>query len=288
MNKIGSKSQSHTHEALVDLRLSWNLYKANFRVFLGAQLINILIFLFLYYPWEFWLRYNLHLDLDYNLTFLSIRSLIGLILILIFFGCSFGLSYDIMSGGDQFIELRGFFHYFRRYWWQYILLSVLLISGKLIYNIIVVLIVGNDPIEDVLYWTYIYDIIIITEKFFLFVWVTVFIQIFPSLTAQKGIKHAVRENFHLLRFNSRRIFASLFLFFIIFDFPWVIPKILFSLSRFPLFARIDIELWWHLEFVAYFAQATFYFIFAIPMLTLINTRIYNSLTYVVGEVDDKK
>ncbi len=297
MNKKGSKKQSYIHEALVDIRLSWRLYKSNFKVFLGAQIISILVFLFLTYPWEFSLSFYFNIELDRNYTFYQIRSLIGMFLILIFFGSSFGLSYDIMSGGDQFTELRGFFHYFREYWWQYILLSLLLLLGTFICSLIVGLFTVYevfDPTSQGFYiilYLVLYNVMI---RIFMYLWVSVLIENFPSLNYQGGIKNAFYENWQILRLNSKRIFSSLFLFFMIFDFPWIVLDILEISMR---FIAIEKGWMWYLNFYEsysqimfpffkFLAQTVFCFLLAIPMLTLISTRIYNSLKLVNNKKDE--
>ncbi len=173
MNKKSSKKQSYIHEALVDIRLSWRLYKSNFKVFLGAQIISILVYTFLLFPWELILMFFFGIDFNYNITLLlNIRSLIGGFLISIFFGSSFGLSYDIMSGGDQFTELRGFFHYFKQYWWQYIFLSLLLVSGAFLSSFIYGLFFSG-PIEDAPYVLFLNITIIIIYKVLMYFWITI-------------------------------------------------------------------------------------------------------------------
>ncbi len=293
MNKKGSKKQSYIHEALVDLRLSWRLYKSNFKVFLGAQIISILVYTFLLFPWELILMFFFGIDFNYNITLLlNIRSLIGGFLISIFFGSSFGLSYDIMSGGDQFTELRGFFHYFKQYWWQYILLSLLIVSGTFLSSFIYGLFFSG-PIEDALYVLFLNITIIIIYKVLMYFWITIILQTFPSLTSQGSIKNALHENFKLLRVNSKRILSSLLLFFLIFNFSWTLLQILDLSMR---ILAVEMRWVWYQNFIQsysiifpliqFLAQTIFIFLLAIPMLALVSTRIYNSLKMGDNKVEE--
>ncbi len=293
MNKKGSKKQSYIHEALVDLKLSWRLYKSNFKVFLGAQIISILVYTFLLFPWELILMFFFGIDFNYNITLLlNIRSLIGGFLISIFFGSSFGLSYDIMSGGDQFTELRGFFHYFKQYWWQYIFLSLLLVSGDFLSSFIYGLFFSG-PIEDALYVLFLNITIIIIYKVLMYFWITIILQTFPSLTSQGSIKNALHENFKLLRVNSKRILSSLLLFFLIFNFSWTLLQILDLSMR---ILAVEMRWVWYQNFIQsysiifpliqFLAQTIFIFLLAIPMLALVSTRIYNSLKMGDNKVEE--
>ncbi|MCK4281960.1 MAG: hypothetical protein KAX10_07585 [Candidatus Lokiarchaeota archaeon] len=293
MNKKGSKKHSYIHEALVDIRLSWRLYKSNFKVFLGAQIISILVYTFLLFPWELILMFFFGIDFNYNITLLlNIRSLIGGFLISIFFGSSFGLSYDIMSGGDQFTELRGFFHYFKQYWWQYILLSLLLVSGTFLSSFIYGLFFSG-PIEDALYVLFLNITIIIIYKVLMYFWITIILQTFPSLTSQGSIKNALHENFKLLRVNSKRILSSLLLFFLIFNFSWTLLQILDLSMR---ILAVEMRWVWYQNFIQsysiifpliqFLAQTIFIFLLAIPMLALVSTRIYNSLKMGDNKVEE--
>lgn len=293
MNKKGSKKQSYIHEALVDIRLSWRLYKSNFKVFLGAQIISILVYTFLLFPWELILSFFFGIDFNYNITLLlNIRSLIGGFLISIFFGSSFGLSYDIMSGGDQFTELRGFFHYFKQYWWQYIFLSLLLVSGDFLSSFIYGLFFSG-PIEDALYVLFLNITIIIIYKVLMYFWITIILQTFPSLTSQGSIKNALHENFKLLRVNSKRILSSLLLFFLIFNFSWTLLQILDLSMR---ILAVEMRWVWYQNFIQsysiifpliqFLAQTIFIFLLAIPMLALVSTRIYNSLKMGDNKVEE--
>lgn len=293
MNKKGSKKQSYIHEALVDLKLSWRLYKSNFKVFLGAQIISILVYTFLLFPWELILMFFFCIDFNYNITLLlNIRSLIGGFLISIFFGSSFGLSYDIMSGGDQFTELRGFFHYFKQYWWQYIFLSLLLVSGDFLSSFIYGLFFSG-PIEDALYVLFLNITIIIIYKVLMYFWITIILQTFPSLTSQGSIKNALHENFKLLRVNSKRILSSLLLFFLIFNFSWTLLQILDLSMR---ILAVEMRWVWYQNFIQsysiifpliqFLAQTIFIFLLAIPMLALVSTRIYNSLKMGDNKVEE--
>ncbi len=131
-------------------------------------------------------------------------------------------------------------------------------------------------------------------RIFMYLWVSVLIENFPSLNYQGGIKNAFYENWQILRLNSKRIFSSLFLFFMIFDFPWIVLDILEISMR---FIAIEKGWMWYLNFYEsysqimfpffkFLAQTVFCFLLAIPMLTLISTRIYNSLKLVNNKKDE--
>lgn len=120
---------------------------------------------------------------------------------------------------------------------------------------------------------------------------TLFIQMYPSLTAQGGIKQAFSENWRLLSLNWKRIFISLLFFFLIFIVPWVIIDIIkhfIFLLIIPHYSEIPhyLEFWKYWSYTLHFTETIIAFFLEFPILALLTTRIYNSLTYVASEVDD--
>ena len=61
-------------------------------------------------------------ELDAYILYFAIRLLIAMV-INGFYGAILGMGFDIMGSGDNFAQLRNFFYYVRKYWFQYFLLG---------------------------------------------------------------------------------------------------------------------------------------------------------------------
>ncbi|MFX0093325.1 MAG: hypothetical protein ACFFBD_16335, partial [Candidatus Hodarchaeota archaeon] len=132
-------------ESKRDITVSWHFLKENWKAFVGTEVFAVVAAIILLLGTA-----SLIFFLDYIFPFFSIQDLIYarigaivgiLILALIFIvfysflACQYGLAYDIFSSGDMFAEFKGSFTYFRKYWFQYSFLTILLRLGAVLFEI---------------------------------------------------------------------------------------------------------------------------------------------------------
>ncbi len=272
-------SRENFHETRIDFRLSWRMYRDNWKAFAGAQVVGILGFLatmvvtawilLLFVPPQMFMD-PLAYGAGWILFLTTIFVLPGLIVLFAFFGSLYGLSYDIMSSGDQFAEFSGTFQYFRRYWWQFFILSVwlnllgfilpfgsLAIIGRLTS-------IGTRPL-------FVFPISVA----FNYIWLILFIGMFPSLTAQKSLKMAFKENWRQLKSNIRHRLATVGIYLLIFEIPTFILTGLLSV-----FIEMDGFPPVHLPIgLIILAMETIQLFVGYPLLALLATRMYNSAKF---------
>ncbi|QEE17230.1 hypothetical protein DSAG12_03062 [Promethearchaeum syntrophicum] len=261
------------NETILDFKICWKLYKANFKTYLKYSLFIFFI--------------QLIVSLIVNIGVVSL--LIGVfkvnpfeiveiliwviipttVLLYALQGAFYGLAYDIMSTGDEFAEFRGAFRYFRKYYWQYTIITLLTSSPAfiIIINLSSLLDISPYNVETILLNSLGGIFIFIL----LFLWSLVFMMTFPSITAQGSISRSFKENFKILRRNFKRIFLSFGLNFLLFLMPFYIATLL----QFIVFPIADSPLRITLMGIALVFGIISYVI-AAPLNTLIATRIYNT------------
>ncbi|MHA1245332.1 MAG: hypothetical protein ACTSP7_12275, partial [Candidatus Heimdallarchaeota archaeon] len=180
----------------------------------------------------------------------------------------YGLSYDIMSSGDLFSEFRRAFSYFRKYWWQYILLSFIsgfslfLPMGRAIFN-------RPHPIENIFF-----DIgFILLRYLLLFILIILSSSILPSLTAQGRLKNSFIEANRLLKKAPKRIIKTWSRFYLLF----LLPLLLLNITTYLLHTLLGRSPWVIAINATFLVGYLVYLFIAIPWSTLIATRIYNSV-----------
>ena len=156
-----NKSKSLCSSTRMDFSQSWQAFRANYKAFLFTELFAGMAFLLTtMFVWgTISLIYVLSPGLSVSELYANIsegfrisRMYRSLTLILgswVFFGflnCQFGLAYDIMSSGDQFAEFKSSFSYFKKFWWQYPVLTFLLLLPHPIFAVITNRRSGGPPI----------------------------------------------------------------------------------------------------------------------------------------------
>ncbi len=205
--------------SIVDIKLSWHLLKKNFKYygrisffsFIGT-LIIIFIILIIYH----FMLSSINGVVNgwvINSLYRSIPILVplGFLLFWAFYESGYGLTYDIMSTGDDFAESKGGFYYFQNFWWQNILIAFITNFSTLFIIFPIIDLNRLTELGEVVYF-----IIIICVNFIFYL---VFFFVLPSLTAKGSLSKAFEENFMILRKNPKRIFISTFLLYIIFEVP---------------------------------------------------------------------
>ena len=169
-----------------------------------------------------------------------------------------------MSSGDQFAEFKSSFSYFKKFWWQYPLLTFILLLPHPIFAIISNRRSGPPvpPLDSSSLS------IALLQLTFFFILVVLFVEIFPSLTAHGRFKDSFIENFRIVRHNWRRLITTWGVYTLIFLAPGFLIGIMSIL--------LEPGLWLYPLGMIYFLLLS---IFGFPMLSLISTGIYNNVPF---------
>jgi hypothetical protein len=250
-------------ESIGDIKIGWHVFKDNYKSYIAVELFVIAgMFGFVLLGLLFFIFVEVMIFLSLELPreiFFVILILIFLMILFVFFfsaftGTLYGLTYDIMSSGDLYTEFKHAFTYFRKFWKEYILISIPFLIVSLILEF-------TRNLELILKLP-----IILLE----FLAIIILVEIYPSMTAQGSLKRGVKENFHILRSEFKRLFASIGFFFFIFRLPihiFIILGTIFSSDE-------------NISLVFLFLFYIFVLINSMigaPILSIISTRIYNTV-----------
>jgi len=272
----------------MDFSQSWQAFRANYKAFLFTELFAGMAFLLT--TMLIWgtisliyvLAPNLSVsDLYANISegFRISRMYRSLTLILgswVFFGflnCQFGLAYDIMSSGDMFAEFKSSFSYFKRFWWQYPVLTFLLLLPHPIFAVFTNRRSG-PPIST--FDSGSLSIAFLQLILFLLL-VVLFVEIFPSLTAHGRFKDSFIENFRIVKHNWRRLATTWGVYALIF----LSPGFLIGM----LSIWLEPSLWLFIVGMIYFLLLS---VFGFPMLSLVSTGIYNNVPFTHTQSSENK
>ncbi len=264
-----------------DFKISWQLFKENWKAFIKNELFVVLCIVILGLAVIIYFLFSPNLFnpnfLDPIFIILMIIAALGLFFIpLALMCCQYGLAYDIMSSGDMFAEFEGTFTYYKRHWWQYSILSLFTpwtewsfpsMDANASWR--------NFPLEMQVPSMISSTIVLL---FIYLIWFIIFINTLPSITALgqeevKGssFKKCFSESFAIFRKNKRRLFMTWGCFFIVFNAPSVILTAIainFQMLSFPPIMILFID------FISMVISAIVITI-SYPMRALIATRIYN-------------
>ncbi|MHA1668653.1 MAG: hypothetical protein ACTSUR_08350 [Candidatus Heimdallarchaeaceae archaeon] len=282
--KNSTKDISETRN---DLKVSWQLFKANYKSFIATEifalvafiLINLLIFGVIVIV--FVLSPNL------SLSDLLIRRahepraaarvwiifpVISYLLMSGFLYCQFGLSYDIFSSGDMFTAFSKSFTYFKKHWWKYILLTF--VTGFSFFVPDSALRLENERTRFLSSDTLIILFEVLRYVVF-FIVLTIFSSTLPSVTSQGKLKNSFIESFRILKKDWKRLFKTWSWYFLIFIFPAFLMTITLSIVF-----VFQPSTYWIKVIRILIIILTFYKIFiGFPMFSLIATRIYNTVKF---------
>lgn len=274
-------------ETKKDFKNSWHLFKENYKAFLSTEFFAFLSFIsigiimfslisLIYYLVpslsleDFW--FNFPQNFSISLIFRFITIFVALIILFAFLNCQNGLAYDIMSSGEMFAEFKSSFTYFRRYWWQYFVLTILILMGWF-WGMIIFDFDHNNMGSSQTISLDAFQIGRLIISFLLcFIWFVTFINTLPSITAQGRLKQSFIENFRILRKNAKRLFTTWGIFFLIF----IVPPFMVSFITI-IFLPSLISPFLILFLLGLFVS--FLAIIGFPMLSLIATGIYNNAEF---------
>jgi hypothetical protein len=263
-----------------DYKVSWKVFKENFRPFFAAEVFILAITLIISV-----LFYLLQFDILNDPTHNSNRSLlvhaifVGAFLLpsipsLFYntFSCMhYGLSYDIMSSGNMCTEFKMSFQYFKSLWWRYTILLLVLM--------------GLDLLISPYYMFFSFDLVFTSDDLFTiiktilyFVSFVLIVESFPSVTANHNFKHIFSDLKYIISSCPKRLFLCWGVFLIIMSLPQnILAIVLYFTPDDPSISSIFT-----------LVLPIFMNILRFPFIALISTRIYNSVKYKYIVVMDKQ
>ncbi|MHA1476441.1 MAG: hypothetical protein ACTSQ5_14800, partial [Promethearchaeota archaeon] len=235
-----NKKSSTFADTKKDFKIAWQLLKGNYKAFIGTEIFAGLAFILTLFALGSILMVIVALIPSISVSdffgrvsdnfgiSILFRLLMGFIAISIFYAflnSQHGLAYDIMSSGEMFAEFKNSFAYFKRFKWQYPVLSFTLFIMNGIFSAIFRMDASDPPFHDITF-DFVQIIIILGELIILFIWFILFIHTFPSLTSQGNFKRSFIESIRIIKSNPKRIISTWGTYFLIFVVPILIIGIL--------------------------------------------------------------
>ena len=187
-----------------DFKLSFQLYKSNFKPIFLLCLIKIIVVYAIDHALKFYpptRLYRIFLRIPVS-TIDTVLSFIPSIISFGFWGAIIGLSYDIMSSGDGFGDLRNSFYYVRKYWFRFVILSFLVNLFTFVLRFLIPRYVNLG------------EALIIRS--ISMIWALLFAEISASLVSRNNFIQAFKDNFYLLSNHFLRILKTFGLYYLIF------------------------------------------------------------------------
>ncbi|MHA1111708.1 MAG: hypothetical protein ACTSRE_11440 [Promethearchaeota archaeon] len=234
MNKNGSRK-----EPFQDLKHSFRLLFKNYKPFLKVQLFAFSLALLTFFIiigigfvyWAIWGTVPYEEPIRYvGGAFITIFG--GFIWV--FLTSSNGLAVELIDSGNEFTEFRNSFRYFAKYWWQYALIAIIVFGFPSVIQGIITHPRVHGALQD-MPW----EKVLIYETAGLilsYIFYSLFMLLFPSITSQGRLKHAFIENFRILKSNGKRVFVTWALFFLVFHIPVYLFASLTLIFQTPLFS----------------------------------------------------
>lgn len=277
---------SKSSEVKRDFTVSWQMLKANYKAFLMTELfafISLILFvivlgligliIFVAVPTlsfeNFINEVRNEKDIRHSILGRIVFTLIN-VTIIGFLNCQYGLAYDVMSSGDMFSEFKRSFQYFRRFWWQYILMAF--ISGLCLF----LPAGGNGDDQPYLTGYMALDLgLTVIRYLLLFVVIILASGILPSLTAQGSLKRSFIEAYRIIKKYPTRIIKTWGIYFLIF----ILPIALLDFLQLELYTFFEVSWWIYFVRVPNTILYLLYLFVGFPMSTIVATRIYNNVEF---------
>lgn len=273
------KSQNSFYESYIDIKVSLTLLKENWQAFVKTEMFALVAFatFILLATLLFLLTgFFLHPEFSRPRPFrpfagrLPFYIVIGSVLVFYaFISSTYGLSHDIIMSGDQFTEFEKAFTYFKRHFFSYILLSVLILWIPIAFELDfhfhnffeVVPNLQQNELELLLDAFSIY-----LFQYLLFILLNLTL---PIITDEGNLSKAFKENFSILFKNPKRIIASWGIFFVIFSLPSFIFLVIATMLL-----RFFLQTLFFIMGLILFILVLSSVILGYPIMSLIATRIY--------------
>ncbi len=274
--------QSETRK---DFTISWKLLKQNYKAYLATEIFAFLAFILAgltIYLLVFFIASLItadglqirplnHGDKNIYHIILGVSSISIYLVWISFLYCQYGLAYDILSSGDMFTEFKNAFIYFKAHWWKYILLSFITGLDFLIIR-------ANLRISmSFLKGNIVLILILFTLRYVIsFSFLIAFNTALPSVTNHGSLKEAIIESIKILKVDTERVIRTFSLFYVLFLFPSYLAIVIYTLLL--NYATINIPLLIIMSIII-MVLYLFKIVLGMPLLSLISTRIYNSVEF---------
>lgn len=280
-NKKSNKKSSTFSETKKDFKIAWQLLKDNYKAFIETEIFAGLAFIVTLFALSSILMVVVALipsisvsdffgrvsdNFGISIVFRMLMGFIAISTFYAFMNCQHGLAYDIMSSGEMFAEFKNSFAYFKRFWWQYPLLTFGLFIMNGIFS-------GFSRIKNPgpnfhnLTFDFVQIILFLGKLILFFIWFILFIHTFPSLTSQGNFKRSFIESFRIVKNNPKRILSTWGTYFLVFIVPTLTLGILMEI-----FGIIFLYVMFGIAFIILI-------IIGFPMLALIALGIYNNVEF---------
>jgi hypothetical protein len=172
----------------------------------------------------------------------------------------------------MFTEFKKAFIYFKTHWWKYILLSFIIGFGFFRPN---PLMAKNGPITPEESMQIISIVLVILRFMMIFVLLVVFSSTLPSVTAQGNFKKSFIESIRIVKKDFKRLFKTWGIYFLIFSIPVFAGNLTLLILLPSIRGTIVLPILLGLMALLY----VYRLFIGIPMMSLIATRIYNTVEF---------
>jgi hypothetical protein len=225
-NEQKKTEKKSLNEAKMDLKVSWELYKENWKTFIGFQLFTIVsamlilfasIFIMIILIFSISNVLNTEFPSQVFMTVGVVSAIPNFALILILGGCLYGLGYDLICSGDEYTEIKNAVGYFAHYWWQYFIIGMIQGIFTFLWSLSLTYTEIQNSVDSTTILTTT-DMNYLLSMVFLVVfsqmWFYLFGMLMPSVTATGSIKKAFKENFIIIKTEGKRM-LYVFLFYML-------------------------------------------------------------------------
>jgi hypothetical protein len=122
----------------------------------------------------------------------------GIIIYSAMLGSVFGIIREIMIGGDYYVEFKNAFFYFKKYWKQYALSSIMLSSFTILFSLAIALLRSTLPV-----WFLFACLVGVNLA-----WYSAICFLFPAASAGFSFRSAVRTSLSLFRGHAGHVLKS--------------------------------------------------------------------------------
>lgn len=279
------RSRNSIHESYLDIKISLSLLKENWQAFVKTEIFALAAFIGFVFLTIILLLISgiffLHIgpnpiigpsrprDFRINSGRIPFYILLGSVLVFYaFISSTYGLSHDIILSGDQFTEFEKSFTYFRRHFFSYIFLSIIILWIPIAFELNFHFHNFFEVIPN--FRTNEFTLLIDAFEIYLFQYVlfVLFNLTLPSITAEGKFISSFKENFRLLFKYPKRIIISWGIFFIMFSLPsYIFLLLVIFVVRFIFPSLIILGL---ILLILVLSSV----ILGYPIMSLVATRIY--------------
>jgi hypothetical protein len=282
-----SKEKNKPSETITDFKISWQLFKENYKAFIATEVFAFLALIIFYLlfltivvivfaalpnftPADLIPRFPEYRKAPFILT--SVISVLAYLVVSGFLYCQFGLAYDIISSGDMFTEFKKAFSYFKEHWWKYILLTFVTGFGFFLPDRRGI---SESPLPLRNIFEKWFFLLVIIRFFILFFLLVLFSGTLPSVTAQGSLKNSFIESFRIVKKDYKRLLSTWGIYFLTFSGPVFILSLIMAIIIPSIIGTFWLPIFSVLLLLAYLYKLFIGF----PFLSLIATRIYNSVEF---------